>query len=185
MDEIIIIDADEEHASGISSIYNHAVRETYAIWSESETTADQRRSWMQARRAAGYPVLVAIARSTPSDVLGYGSFGVFRDFPGFSRTVEHSVYVAPAAQRRGIGRAILSELIRRARHTGMDAMVGGIDSTNTASLRLHEQAGFERQGVLRGVGRKFGRRLDLAFVVMTLNPPDPAPAGAPSGSSEG
>jgi len=55
-------------------------------------------------------VIVAVDDSRPDEVLGYGSFGVFRDFPGYVKTVEHSVYVAPAAQRRGVGRAILAEL---------------------------------------------------------------------------
>ena len=47
-------------------------------------------------------------------------------------------------------------------------MVGGVDSSNAASIRLHEQAGFEIQGQLKGVGRKFGRRLDLVFMVKQL-----------------
>jgi phosphinothricin acetyltransferase len=67
-----------------------------------------------------------------------------------------------------VGRAILAELIARARARELSAMVGGIDSTNVASIALHEQAGFEIQGNLKGVGRKFGRSLDLVFMVKTL-----------------
>jgi L-amino acid N-acyltransferase YncA len=168
-----IIDADEQHLPGIMAIFNHAVRETFSIWSETDTTIDQRRAWMEARRKAGFPVLVAVdpARPLPArplDVLGYGSFGVFRDFPGYVKTVEHSVYVAPAAQRRGVGRAILAALIDQARARGLAAMVGGIDSANTASIALHEQAGFEIHGTLKGVGRKFGKTLDLVFMVKAL-----------------
>lgn len=165
---IRIIDADESHLPGITAIFNHAVRETFSIWSETETTVDLRRTWMQARRAAGFPVLVAIDAALPSDVLGYGSFGLFRDFPGYAKTVEHSVYVAPAAQRRGIGKRVLAELVKRAREKGLEAMVGGIDSANAGSIALHEQAGFEIQGNLKGVGRKFGKRLDLVFMVKAL-----------------
>mgnify|MGYP000626693627 CR=1 FL=1 len=97
-----------------------------------------------------------------------GSFGVFRDFPGYVKTVELSVYVAPTAQRRGIGRAVLGELEARARAKGLAAMVGGIDSANGASIALHEQLGFEVQGNLKGVGRKFGKSLDLVFMVKAL-----------------
>lgn len=165
---VLIIDAADTHLPGITAIFNHAVRETFSIWSEAETTPELRRHWMDARRAAGFPVLVAIEQTAPDEVLGYGSFGVFRDFPGYVRTVEHSVYVAEKAQRRGIGRMILDELIVRARDKGMEAMVGGIDSSNTASITLHESAGFEVQGNLKGVGRKFGKRLDLVFVVKQL-----------------
>lgn len=165
---VAVVDAGEAHLGGITAIFNHAVRETFSIWSETETTVELRRQWMEARRAAGFPVLVAIDPAAPHDVLGYGSFGVFRDFPGYLRTVEHSVYVATTAQRRGIGRLILDALIERARDKGMEAMVGGIDSSNSASIALHEQAGFEVQGNLRGVGRKFGKRLDLVFMVKQL-----------------
>jgi len=165
---IEIVDAEERHLPGITAIFNHAVRETFSIWSESETTVELRRKWMQARRDAGFPVLAAIDPARPTDVLGYGSFGPFRDFPGYVNTVEHSVYVAPAAQRRGIGKRVLAELVKRAREKGLEAMVGGIDSANAGSIALHEQAGFEIQGNLRGVGRKFGKRLDLVFMVKAL-----------------
>jgi phosphinothricin acetyltransferase len=163
-----IIDAREAHLPGIVDIFNHAVRETFSIWSETETTLDLRRAWLTARNNAGFPVVVAVDPARPGQVLGYGSFGMFRDFPGYAKTVEHSVYVAPSAQRRGVGRAILDELIRRAKAKGLAAMVGGIDSANAASIALHEQAGFEIQGNLRGVGRKFGKSLDLVFMVKTL-----------------
>ncbi len=165
---ISIVDADDASLPGISAIFNHAVRETFSIWSEAETTVDLRRTWLQARRSAGFPVIVAVDAAAPDQVLGYGSFGPFRDFPGYVKTVEHSVYVAPAAQRRGVGRAILAELIARAKAKGLETMVGGIDSANAGSISLHEQAGFEIQGKLKGVGRKFGKRLDLVFMVKAL-----------------
>ena len=163
-----IVDADERHLPGIAAIFNHAVRETFSIWSESETNVDLRRTWMAARRAAGFPVIVAVDPARPDDVLGYGSFGTFRDFPGYVKTVEHSVYIAPAAQRQGIGKRVLAELVTRAKAKGLEAMVGGIDSANAGSIALHEQAGFEVQGTLKGVGRKFGKQLDLVFMVKAL-----------------
>ena len=168
MSEFEIVDATEAHLPGVVAIFNHAVRETFSIWSETETTLDQRRTWLAARIGAGFPVIVAVDPAKPKDVLGYGSFGVFRDFPGYVKTVEHSVYIAPTAQRRGIGRAVLGELIVRAKAKDFAAMVGGIDSINTASIALHERAGFEIQGNLKGVGRKFGKSLDLVFMVKAL-----------------
>jgi phosphinothricin acetyltransferase len=163
-----IVDAGEAHLPGIQAIFNQAVRETFSIWSETETTLEQRRNWLHARRDAGFPVVVAVDPDKPADTLGYGSFGVFRDFPGYVKTVEHSVYVSPHAQRRGVGRAILARLIEEARRRNLNAMVGGIDSANAASIALHEAQGFERQGCLKGVGTKFGRSLDLVFMVKGL-----------------
>lgn len=168
MAEFEIVDASEAHLPGIVAIFNHAVRETFSIWSETETTVELRRAWLSARRQAGFPVIVAVDRQHAGEVLGYGSYGVFRDFPGYVKTVEHSVYISPNAQRRGIGRAVLAELVSRATAQGLAAMVGGIDSTNAGSIALHERAGFEVQGNLKGVGRKFGKSLDLVFMVKSL-----------------
>lgn len=165
----VVRDALEADLPAICAIYNRAVRETFAIWSEVETSVALRAAWMKSRRAAGYPVIVASPPGAPSEVLGYASFGVFRDFPGYVKTVEHSVYVANEAQRRGVGRLLLNALIERAKAGGFETMVGGIDAANAASLALHEQAGFELQGVLKGVGRKFGKSLDLAFMVKALD----------------
>jgi phosphinothricin acetyltransferase len=166
--DFVVVDATESHLPGIVAIFNHAVRETYAIWSEVETTLEQRRAWMAYRRSLGFPVIVAVSPHQPDAVLGYGSYGIFRDFPGYVNTVEHSVYVAEAAQRRGIGRAVVSELIRRARAQGLAVMVGGIDAQNEGSIAMHATLGFERQGCLIGVGRKFGKSLDLVFMVKQL-----------------
>lgn len=163
-----IVHAADQHLPGVVAIFNQAVRDTFSIWSETETTLDQRRAWLAARTGAGFPVLVAIDPADPATVLGYGSFGVFRDFPGYVKTVEHSVYVAPAAQRRGVGKALLARLVEEARQRSLAAMVGGIDSSNAASIALHEQLGFEQQGCLKGVGRKFGKSLDLVFMVKAL-----------------
>ena len=168
MPDFEVIDATEAHLPGVMAIFNHAVRETFSIWSEAETTLDQRKAWFTARRSSGFPVLVAVDPAKPNEVLGYGSFGVFRDFPGYVKTVEHSVYVAPTAQRRGIGRVILSALVSEARMRELSPMVSDSDSTNTASIALHQEAGFEIQGNLKGVGRKFGKTLDLVFMVKAL-----------------
>jgi len=166
--DFVVVDATESHLPGIVAIFNHAVRETYAIWSEVETTLEQRRAWMVHRRSLGFPVIVATRPHLPDAVVGYGSYGIFRDFPGYVNTVEHSVYVAQAAQRRGIGRAVVAELIRRARLQGLSVMVGGIDAQNEGSIAMHANLGFERQGCLIGVGRKFGKSLDLVFMVKRL-----------------
>jgi phosphinothricin acetyltransferase len=164
----LLVEAEDAHLPGVCSIYNHAVRETFSIWSETETTVELRRQWMRHRRAQGFPVLAAVDAADRSEVLGYAAYGVFRDFPGYARTVEHSVYVAPHVQRRGVGRALLAELIARACAAQLLTMIGGIDSENTASLALHESLGFERQAYLKGVGLKFGKRLDLVFMVKAL-----------------
>ncbi len=149
----------------ILAITNQAIAETTALWTIAPATLETRGAWMTERLAAGFPVLVAEADGT---VAGFGSFGPFRPHDGYLHTVEHSLYVDPAWQGRGLGGALLEALVARARALGKHAMVGGIEAGNAASTRLHERARFTAAGTLPQVGRKFDRWLDLTFMVRLL-----------------
>ncbi len=166
-----IRDADEPDLPRILAITNHAILHTTAVWSLSPTTMDARRAWLRERVAGGFPVLVADAAGT---VLGFASYGAFRPWEGYRYTVEHSIYVHPEAQGRGVGRALLTALIADAGRRGFHVMIGGIEAGNTASVALHKWAGFEDAGVLREVGRKFDRWLDLLFMRKHLSDREPA-----------
>jgi phosphinothricin acetyltransferase len=156
--------ATEADLPAILAIYNDAVMKTTAIWNEAPSTLESRRTWFTERCRAGFPVLVA----DDEGVVGYGTFGEFRPFEGYRRTVEHSVYVLDAAQGKGLGKLLLAALIQEARRMGKRVMVGAIDAANYASLALHETMGFEETGRMPGVGEKFGKRLDLVLVQLTL-----------------
>ncbi|WP_425053840.1 N-acetyltransferase family protein [Psychromarinibacter sp. S121] len=148
-------------------MYNDAVEQTTAIWNETKIDVENRRAWLADRRTAGYPVMVAV--SDDDKVLGYASFGDWRAWDGYRHTVEHSVYVRSDQRGAGIGKALMEALIGRARDIGKHVMVAGIEAGNTGSIRLHEKLGFEQAGLLRQVGTKFGRWLDLAFLQLTLD----------------
>jgi L-amino acid N-acyltransferase len=163
---MIVRDAEEADLEEIRAIYNAAVADTTAIWNETLVDLDDRRRWWSARRAGGFPVLVA---EIDGRVAGYGSFGDFRAFDGYRHTVEHSVYVGEGFRRRGAARALLLALEDRARRLGKHAMVAGIEAENAASIALHRELGFEDAGRLPEVGRKFDRWLDLAFLVKRLS----------------
>lgn len=170
-----IRDARAEDAAGIAVIYNDAVRHSTAIWNETIVDASNRADWMAARQAAGYPVLVAV--DPDGAVLGYASFGQWRPFDGYRHTVEHSVYVRDDQRGRGVGSALMRALIARARALDIHVMVAAVDAGNADSIRLHERLGFERAGVLREVGAKFGAWLDLAFLQLRLDGRPEPPAG--------
>ncbi len=157
--------AAEADLAGVLAIYNHAVEHTTAIWNDVLVDLDNRRAWWRGRAEAGFPVLVATAGR---DVLGYGSYGPFRPFDGYRKTVEHSVYVAEAARRRGVAGALMQALEAEARQAGMHVMVGAIAADNAPSLGLHERLGFAETGRMPEVGRKFGRWLDLVLVQKVL-----------------
>jgi phosphinothricin acetyltransferase len=169
-----IRDATEADLPGILVIHNDAVLSTTAIWSEAPSDLHDRQAWLLARRTQGYPVLVA---SQGGEVLGYASFGDFRPWHGYRHTVEHSVYVQQGQRQKGVGGALLSALIERARTAGKHVMIAGIEAGNTASLRLHAGLEFREAGRLLQVGTKFGRWLDLVFMQRILSA-QPAPAGS-------
>jgi len=159
------------------AIYNDAVLNTTSIWNETAVDATNRVAWLTDRQRVGYPVLVCVDES--GAVLGYASFGDWRAFDGYRHTVEHSVYVSKACRGTGIGKALMTALIARARALGKHVMVAGIEAGNEASIRMHLKLGFEQVGLLTEVGTKFGRWLDLAFLQLTLDrrtDPDAPPA---------
>lgn len=149
----------------ISALYNHAVRDTTAIWNETLSDPQERGCWMDERLAAGFPVLVA---EMDGQFAGYGTYGPFRPHEGYRDTVENSVYVLPDLQGRGIGGALLDALIDRARAQGRHVMVAGIEAENAASIALHAARGFTETARMPEVGRKFGRRLDLVLMQKML-----------------
>jgi phosphinothricin acetyltransferase len=164
---MIVRDALDGDLEAVRLIYNDAVANTTAIWNEVLVDLDDRRRWAAARRALGYPLLVA---EVDGRVAGYGSFGDFRAFDGYRHTIEHSVYVDGAFRRRGIARALVVALEARARAIGKHAMIAGIEAGNDGSIALHAGLGFVEVGRLPQVGRKFERWLDLVFMEKILAP---------------
>jgi len=131
----------------------------------------------------GLPYLVA---ESSGEVLGYAYAAPWRTRSAYRFTIENSVYVAPMTVRRGIGRAVLSGLVERCAALGYRQMIAVIgDSANLGSIGLHRSLGFRQEGILRGVGLKFGRWVDVVIMHRPLGPaeappPDSSPANAPT-----
>jgi phosphinothricin acetyltransferase len=173
---VIVRDATESDVPAILAIYNDVLATSTAIFSEIPATLDERLQWLRARKALGYPVLVA---TDDSGVLGFASFADFRSWPGYRYTVEHSVHVRADVRGRGIGGALMKVLLERATALGKHVMVAGVDAENVGSIHLHERLGFRRAGTLNHVGCKFGRWLDLAFLERRLDERAAPPPGPP------
>lgn len=163
---IEIRDAREEDLPAILAIHNHVIETSTANFSYHPVDLAERRAFVRDRQARGLPFLAA---AEDDSLLGYASFGPFRPHDGFVGTVEHSIYVAPAHQRRGVAALLMPALIARARASGKHAMVGALDAANTASVALHERFGFVRVGTMPEVGFKFGRYLDLLWMQKLLD----------------
>ncbi len=168
-----IRDATDADLDAILAIHNDAILNSVAIWIEEPVERPEREAWLAEHEAAGHPVLVADVGGV---VAGYASFGPYRPRWGYRLTVENSVYLPSEYQGRGYGRALMVEVIARAKAAGMHAMVAVIEASNESSLRLHESLGFERVALMPEVGTKFGRWLDLVLMELRLGPSDPPAA---------
>jgi len=125
--------------------------------------------WFANKRRNDLPVIGY--EDEQGTLLGFASYGPFRDRPANKYSVEHSVYVHHDCRGMGLGKRLLSELIELASQRDVHVMVGGIDLANEASIALHERLGFEPAGVIREAAYKFGRWLDLAFYQKILATP--------------
>jgi phosphinothricin acetyltransferase len=157
----------ERDAAAMLAIFNHEIEHSTALYEEEPRTLDTMTAWFSSKAAGDWPVLVA--EDLQGTLLGFASYGPFRAYPSFRYTVEHSVYVALAARRRGVARALLRALVQQARKESIHVMIGAIDAENHASLALHAALGFEPVGHLKQTGRKFGRWLDLVLVQRLLD----------------
>lgn len=163
-----IRDARPDDAAALAAVYApHVLTGTASFETEPPTPAA-----MAARLAAvqdrGWPWLVAEV----AGVVGYGYCGPFHGRDGYRFTGETSVYLRDDARGRGIGGALLGALIARAEARGCRQLVAMIgDSGNAASIALHARHGFVHVGVLRGVGWKFGRWLDVVYMQRGVGEP--------------
>lgn len=166
MSDVHIRDAGDGDLEAITAIHNHAVLHTTAIWNEEAVDVGDRAAWFAERRRRGFPVIVAV---DGDDLIGYATFGDFRPHSGFRLTVEHSVYVRDDQRGRGVGKALMIELIDRARRLGIHVMVAAVESGNRGSIVMHKRLDFLQVGRMPQVGAKFGRWLDLTLLQLVLD----------------
>lgn len=156
------------HADAILDILNEAIAHSTALYDYQPRPPESMVAWFDAKAAGGFPVIGAIADER---LLGFASYGTFRAWPAYKYSVEHSIYVRSDHRGRGVGLALMQQLIAAARQQQYHLMVGGIDVNNTASIALHEKLGFSHAGTIRQAAYKFGRWLDLGFYQLTLDTP--------------
>jgi phosphinothricin acetyltransferase len=149
----------------ITDIYNEAITNSTATFDvEPKTTADQA-SWFE-EHSDRLPILVA---ELDGAVVAWASLSSWSDRCAYEDTTEASLYVHRDHRRRGIGRNLLQALLTAGRDAGLHTVIGRIAEGNDASLKLVESLGFSHIGVMREVGFKFGRRLDVHLVQLMLN----------------
>jgi L-amino acid N-acyltransferase len=165
-----IIPCDESYAAAILAIFNDAIVNSTALYDYQPRSLESMTGWFESKRKGRFPVLAAVAAN--GELLGFASYGVFRPWPAYKYTVEHSVYVAAGHRGRGVGKALLKQIIDEAQQQDYHVLVGCIDSQNAVSIALHRAFGFEHAGTVRQVGFKFGAWLDLEYYQLILKTPE-------------
>jgi phosphinothricin acetyltransferase len=150
--------------AAINAIYNHYVAHSACTYALVPMEEAERRAWFDAH-GPQHPVLVAVEDAA---VVGWGALSLYNPRGGYARTVEDSLYVGDRARGRGIGTALLGELLRQARALDHHAVLAGVDADEQPSLALHKRLGFHEVGRLREVGHKLGRFRDVILLELLL-----------------
>jgi len=165
----------------IREIYNHYVHNSTCTFQLDLDTEDERLAWFR-ERTDRHPVVVI---EECGEVVAWGSLSPWKSRCAYSWSVEASVYVRHDRHRRGFGKAILRDLVDRARQLGHHVVIGGACTEHPASIALQKSVGFQEVGTFRDVGYKFDRWLDVTYLQMTFPIHDEgqsclAPANSPA-----
>jgi L-amino acid N-acyltransferase len=159
----------KRHAEAILAIFNDAIINSTALYDYKPRPIEMMTGWFDAKSKGKFPVIGI--ENDSGELMGFGSYGTFRAWPAYKYSVEHSVYVDARFRGQGIGKRLLQEIIAAAQGQNYHILVGGIDATNSVSIRLHESLGFIYCGTIQQAGFKFGRWLDLSFYQLLLATP--------------
>jgi phosphinothricin acetyltransferase len=146
-------------AADIAALWNRYIRETACTFHSVEKSQAEILAQIAAR-----PVFVAEAEG----FAGFGHYGPFRAGDGYRHTAEHTLYLHPAAQGRGLGRALMTALEDHARGAGIHGLWAGISAENPGGLAFHARMGFREVARLPEAGRKFDRWMDLVLMQKLL-----------------
>ena len=166
--------AEESDAEGVRSIYAPVVRDTAISFELEPPSLEEMRQRIRSLRDR-LPWLVC---AEGPEVRGYAYADRFRTRAAYQWSVEVTVYVSAAWQRRGVGQALYTSLLEGLRVLGYKSAFAGIALPNLSSVALHEALGFRPAGTFRAAGFKLGRWHDVGWWQLELQPLD-QPQGAP------
>ena len=160
----------EQQLPEILDLFNDAILNSTSLYDYKIRTLDMMVAWYADKQKGSFPIVGAFDEN--NTLLGFSTYGMFRVRPAYKYSIEHSVYVRADKRGQGLGKILLSEIIKKAEEQDFHIMVGVIDTSNTVSMKLHEQEGFVLTGIMKEVGYKFDKWLDAAFYQLTLKTPE-------------
>ena len=163
--EITVRNAKVADLPAILEIVNYSILNSTANYNYAIQHIEDQNKWFAEKKAKDFPVIVACDQN---NVIGFSTYGTFREKTGYRFTVEHSVYVTQNYIGKKVGKLLLEHLIALAKAEGYHTMIGVIDAENKGSIAFHEKFGFITTGMIREVAYKFDRWLDLVFMQLLL-----------------
>ena len=151
--------AKDKDGQAVVNIFNYYIKNSFAAYPDRKTGHDFFVMTKQMSRGYAYYVIEADKK-----VIGFGFMSPYRSDKVFKRTAYLTYFILPDHTRKGLGKRLLNILIKAARGIGVDNMVVSISSANESSLAFHKKHGFNECGVLKRVGRKFGKDFDVVFM---------------------
>lgn len=152
----------------ITEIYNQAILNTVATFDTEIKTAESQRNWFYQHRDR-HAILVA---EQDGKITGWASLSAWSDRCAYNDTAEISLYVEEHHQGQGIGRKLSEAMIKAGHDANLLTLIARIAEGNDISIHIAESQGFEHIGIMREVGRKFGRLLDVYMMQIFLDKPN-------------
>lgn len=164
-----IIYCDITYSQQILDIFNDAILNSTALYDYKARDMASMENWVAVKSKNNFPVIGLVDEN--DNLLGFGSYGTFRNWPAYKYSVEHSLYIHKDHRGLGLGKIIMSEIIKNAVRQDYHCLIGGIDSSNEVSIHLHKSFGFDFCGRIKHAGYKFSQWLDLDFYQLILETP--------------
>lgn len=162
---VTIRKAIEHDVEEITKIYNEAILKTVATFDTKPKTIEEQITWFK-NHGSKNPILVAVENK---NVIGWAALSIWSDRCAYSDTAEISLYVYKKHQKKGVGRKLLEEAIKEGQKAGIHTVIARITEGNESSVHLHESVGFFNIGIMREVGFKFNKRLDV-YIMQKIYP---------------
>ena len=148
----------------ITDIYNYYIETTVITFEETPLSVPEMQDRVNEIRAL-FPYLVY---EEDGEILGYAYVDAFHSRSAYRFTLEDSIYLRNGRQGKGMGRALLNELLNQVKKRGAHSIMAKITLPNERSVKLHEAFGFKNVGTLKEVGRKFDKWLDVGYWELIL-----------------
>jgi phosphinothricin acetyltransferase len=151
--------------NAITEIYNEAITKTVATFDTELKTYEDQKQWFTDHGLKN-PILVA---EQDGFIVGWASLSRWSDRCAYSDTAEVSLYVREEHQGLGIGKRLMERIIEEGEKTGLHTVIARVTEGNESSIHLHESVGFTYIGIMKEVGQKFGKRLDVHLMQKIYN----------------